>query len=80
MLDDDDDHEPLADKVTAYILTEYKNAKKKRFGNLMKARDIKVPNVPQQKNGSDCGLFVLEYFERFLKVKIIHNLYKFKIN
>jgi sentrin-specific protease 7 len=32
---------------------------------------IKVitPKVPQQTNGSDCGIFVLQYIESFFKEK-----------
>jgi Ulp1 family protease len=70
MLDGDENHAPIADKVTAYIFSEYKGRTNRRFSTSLKARDLKVPKVPQQKNGSDCGLFVLEYFEHFLKVRI----------
>jgi Ulp1 family protease len=69
MLDGDEDHAPIADKVTAYISSEYKGRTNRRFTTSLKDRDLKVPEVPQQKNGSDCGLFVLEYFEQFLKVR-----------
>jgi Ulp1 family protease len=69
MLDDDEDRAPIANKVTAYIFSRYQAQKTKRFGTIMQARDLKVPLVPQQKNGSDCGLFVLEYFEQFLEVR-----------
>jgi Ulp1 family protease len=80
MLDGDEDHTPIADKVMTYICSEYKGRANRRFSTSMKSRDLKVPQVPQQKNGSDCGLFVLEYFEQFLKVRKEPKKIKFESN
>ncbi|XP_059474081.1 sentrin-specific protease 2-like isoform X2 [Neocloeon triangulifer] len=69
MIDDDSEAEMelVAKKLNHYLDCESRRVlgRKIRGPN---CRKLIVPLVPQQKNGSDCGLFVLEYFEQFLKL------------
>ena len=39
-----------------------------------------IVECPQQSNNSDCGVFVLEYVENFLKVSAPRELYATNLN
>ncbi|CAB3375643.1 Hypothetical predicted protein [Cloeon dipterum] len=71
MLEDEDDEKEFDNvgrAVNIYLAHEYKRVYSATFPNRLDDYKVIVPCAPQQGNGSDCGLFLLEYFEQFLKV------------
>ncbi|XP_065336097.1 endothelin-converting enzyme homolog isoform X3 [Cloeon dipterum] len=71
MLEDEDDEKEfdhVGRAVNIYLAHEYMRVYSATFPNRLDDYKVIVPCAPQQGNGSDCGLFLLEYFEQFLKV------------
>ena len=57
--------------LNKYLRCEYRDKIDKNIKLSKHQISSACPKVPQQHNGTDCGLFMLEYIERFLLVKII---------
>jgi sentrin-specific protease 7 len=67
----------IADHLLMYLKMEYKHKKKgtRTFDNFKKI----IPDVPNQSNSVDCGVFILQFAESFFKVYLLFYLMIFTI-
>ncbi|KAL7299309.1 hypothetical protein TKK_0007888 [Trichogramma kaykai] len=61
----------VANDIKLYLKSEFNS--RKDYSQSSPVNDIKIiyPNVPQQQNCNDCGLFLLQYVESFIKDFIV---------
>ncbi|XP_014226783.1 sentrin-specific protease 7-like isoform X2 [Trichogramma pretiosum] len=61
----------VANDIKMYLKSEFDS--RKDYSQSLPVNDIKIiyPNVPQQQNCNDCGLFLLQYVESFIKDFIV---------
>lgn len=61
------DHHDVVSLLEKYIFAEVQEKRNKVIDESTRVPHLKADNIPQQDNGYDCGVFILGYFEEFVK-------------
>lgn len=60
-------HYPAIRALKEYLLAEFADKRQTKIKDLPKQIGIKVKNIPEQDNFSDCGIYLLGYIQQFVK-------------
>ncbi|KAK3403112.1 hypothetical protein B0T20DRAFT_400084 [Sordaria brevicollis] len=60
-------HYPAIKALKAYLLAEFLDKRQTKVKDLPKQIGMKVKNIPEQDNFSDCGIYLLGYIQQFVK-------------
>lgn len=60
-------HYPAIKALKEYLLAEFADKRQTKIKDLPKQIGIKVKNIPEQDNFSDCGIYLLGYIQQFVK-------------
>ncbi|XP_006340363.2 ubiquitin-like-specific protease 1D [Solanum tuberosum] len=61
------DSSRFAPEIRKFVSSIFNNEERPESKRLIKKIPLLVPQVPQQRNATDCGIFVLYYISRFLE-------------
>ncbi|KAK2067901.1 hypothetical protein P8C59_001602 [Phyllachora maydis] len=60
-------HSPACQALKQYLVAEFKDKRNQENLNVPQNIGMKALNIPEQKNFSDCGVYLLGYIREFLK-------------